>query len=79
MSALSSVKGTKRNHRKHPGIRGRAPHQHADRVRVADHNAWMRSERTPADQIRTLDARLGVGVGAVRERARLAKLVRGGR
>ena len=36
-----------------------------------------RSKRSPQEQLATLDRTLGVGVGAVRERARLQKLIPG--
>lgn len=36
-----------------------------------------RSKRSPQEQLATLDRTLGVGVGAVRERARLQKLIAG--
>ena len=42
--------------------------------RVAERQT-ERATRTPAQQIALLDQRLGVGQGAVKERARLAKLV----
>lgn len=55
------------------------------RVRNGKHAKMMRKEQadafiegpkpSPQEQIEVLDARLGVGVGAVKERARLAKLV----
>jgi hypothetical protein len=35
----------------------------------------LRDKRTPQDQLRVLDAKLGVGVGAKKERERLQKLL----
>lgn len=35
----------------------------------------LRDKRRPEDQIRVLDAKLGEGVGAVKERARLQKQI----
>ena len=40
---------------------------------VAERQA-ERATRTPAEQIALLDQRLGIGLGAVRERAKLKKL-----
>lgn len=37
----------------------------------------QRDELTPEEQIKILDDRLGVGQGATKERARLAKLMEG--
>jgi len=37
----------------------------------------QRDELSPEDQIKILDERLGVGQGATKERARLAKLMKG--
>jgi len=39
----------------------------------------QRYERTPEQQLAELDRRLGAGVGAQRERARLAKQIGGGK
>lgn len=37
--------------------------------------AAQRANRSPSQQVKELDARLGVGVGAKKERARLNKLM----
>jgi hypothetical protein len=42
---------------------------------AAKQRQTLASERPPREQLRLLDARLGVGVGAVRERTRLAVLI----
>lgn len=42
-----------------------------DRKRRAEERKQLRQERTPAEQLAMLDDRLGVGVGAERERERL--------
>lgn len=39
------------------------------------HRRHARMNRTASEQIQLLDQRLGIGLGAVRERARLAPLV----
>lgn len=41
------------------------------RQQVVQELAALRAERSPAEQIKLLDTRLGKGVGAKRERARL--------
>lgn len=41
----------------------------------AEGRTLARAEVSPEDQIAILDARLGAGVGAVRERARLAAMI----
>lgn len=45
------------------------------RVEGVTERTQLRSERTPEQQIAKLDQRLGVGVGAKRERAALAKQI----
>ena len=40
---------------------------------IADENTEARASRTDKQQLATLDKRLGKGVGAEKERARLAK------
>lgn len=55
--------------------RGKA-HTQAARERKAfimESNASERAKRSPQDQLKVLDRRLGRGVGAVKERARLSK------
>lgn len=45
------------------------------RKKEADERAAERSKRSPQEQLQVLDAKLGVGVGARRERAKLQRLV----
>jgi len=41
----------------------------------ADKNKQERQQRSAEEQLKLLDSRLGVGVGALRERARLQKII----
>lgn len=45
------------------------------RKEEADERAKLRAERSPEQQLAKLDRKLGVGVGAVRERTALAKQI----
>jgi hypothetical protein len=63
---------TRSNNRKHPGKHGARPDLYEDRVRETAERAKERSERSPQQQVALLDHRLGVGVGAKKERGRLA-------
>ena len=47
----------------------------ADRKAQADIRQDLAEKRSPAEQVARLDDRLGVGQGAVKERARLQKLI----
>jgi hypothetical protein len=56
---------------------GKARPQHRRRQArqdAADVRLTARADRTPGQQIKTLDSRLGAGVGAERERERLSHL-----
>lgn len=61
--------------RKFPGIRGRAPHHGQERRREAAERAAAWVELGPAGQLKALDSRLGAGVGAVKQRARIKRLL----
>ena len=51
-------------------------HQRREFLReVAEENAKARAKRTPRQQLDLLDKRLGEGVGAMRERKHLQKLL----
>ncbi len=59
--------------RRHPGIKGRRPDLREFRQKEAQErlNAW---QSLPADdQLRSLDARLGKGTGARKQRARILR------
>ena len=45
------------------------------RKETASNNLKARSKRSPEDQIKYLDIRLGKGIGAEKERGRLNKLI----
>jgi hypothetical protein len=72
MSGKSST-GTPR---KHPGVRGKRPDNYELRVKEALERSEAREHLTDAEQLERLDRRLGKGVGAVKERARLAMRMR---
>ena len=55
--------------------RGWSRHGKETRVKEALTRAEERAKRSPQEQLAVLDARNGKGVGAQKERARLAKLV----
>lgn len=67
------LRGKKNNNRKFPGIRGRRPDLKAYRKEEADKNILAWRKLSPQEQIAALDERLGVGVGAVKQRARILK------
>lgn len=48
--------------------------QHIERTLRSKDRQTERAKRTPRQQLELLDHRLGVGVGAIKERARLAKV-----
>lgn len=47
-------------------------HRRKERIAEGKTRSEVRNKRTPTQQLTELDARLGKGVGAVRERAKLA-------
>lgn len=49
----------------------------AVRKQTADQRLVLRNGRTPEQQLAELDKRLGLGVGAKKERKRLSKLIGG--
>jgi hypothetical protein len=67
--------GKKQNNRRNPGARGRAPHNAKFRKEesLARNEAWQKL--SPKEQLALLDTRLGEGVGAKKQRARIAKLM----
>jgi len=75
MIMQGAIKGTKLNNRKFPGIFGRRPDQKERRVAVAAYNLERWSKLTPQQKIADLDKRLGKGVGAVMQRAKLNALI----
>jgi len=58
---------------KHPSMKHRDVNRRASTAELIQ----ARANRTSIEQLAILDARLGVGVGAVKERARLQKLIEG--
>jgi len=71
----NGVTGARRNNdRKNKGIKGIRPDHYAARKAGADERREARARVTPLQQLEELDRRLGVEVGAKKERARLEAL-----
>jgi len=67
------MNGRDNSHRKFPGERGpRADRAEQKRVEAAERNESWKA-LGPGGQLRALDDRLGVGVGAAKQRTRLDK------
>ena len=66
------IKGKRTNHRQFPGVKGRRPdnkkHKQAEAIERQEFFAGLSTEK----KIALLDSRLGVGIGAKKQRARLA-------
>jgi len=66
--------GKQNNFRRNPGVKGRRPDKKAARVAVARENLARWRALSPREQLRELDCRLGQGVGAIAQRARIARM-----
>lgn len=72
----SSIRGKRKNHRKYPGARGRRPDNYRQfRKPEALERQAAYDQLSITDKISLLDVRLGKGLGAVKQRARLALLL----
>jgi hypothetical protein len=71
MSYGDIVPGTRDNTRKFPKIKGVRPDHKEDRRLDAAERAEARAARSAEQQLDVLDRRLGVDVGAAKERKRL--------
>lgn len=75
MENIKQIRGRKTNHRKHPGIKGRRPDKKDRRIVVAEENKVKWEKLTPDQQLAVLNEKLGKGVGAKKQRARLNKII----
>ena len=64
--------GRRTNNRRYPGIKGRRPDQAKFRRDEAKERQEAFSKLSNEDKLALLDRRLGVGLGAKKQRARLA-------
>lgn len=62
--------------RRNSGVRGKRPDLYESRCKEAAERSEAREHLTDAEQLARLDKRLGVGIGAAKERARLAAKMR---
>lgn len=69
----------KTNSRRYPRIKGRRPDNAKFRREEAKERQAAYDKLSVQTKIQKLDAKLGVGVGAVKQRARLQKMLDGGK
>ena len=73
MSAVNS--GFKGKRGEHKNLRAKQRNAQRKKVNIEKMELAASKKRSPANQLKELDSRLGVGAGAKKERTRLQKLV----
>jgi hypothetical protein len=68
---MEPIRGKRKNHRLYPGARCKRPDNHQDQVNEAKERQAAWDGLSIQQKLDSLDTRLGKGVGAVKQRARL--------